>query len=390
MVVLLVVVSWQEGALCLPCSGLRGDEPGHWVRHQSHFRYAVRDCDLQRYDHRAAKQCLSRRHLVLIGDSIVRLQYLSLVYFVMYGSYPEPYGDDLPGGYPNVAQHKSFKTWEETMPGLSEGLFKGKEACDCYRDGQWRHINNISENRYFRMTGGNGDGEDDIRVSFFFDTCMGNVFGHYPIPLEKSRPWKYDPPDWKGQWEDIPSQWKENSQSIEADAVFASCGHWPFLVGKGKSGWTEKGEGSVVKTMKAFQSLLTNKPSRPFSSNRPKVVWRTNFPSQQIFKRRGYVDRIQNNLKLYNVASKVADQLNFHVIDANEMTLALNHSAIPSMKYFYDKSHPCPIIREIGKKHHSSSQPDNAEAMWHNGDGTHPCPWFSEEMNNLLLNILCS
>jgi hypothetical protein len=380
-------------SLCLivhsdKCRNLQGTEPGYWSKQDNHFRYTLHDCELHRFTQSDAKQCLTKRHIVLIGDSIVRLQYLSLIYFLTYGEYSPPYGQDLKSGYPNVAQHKAFKTWEETMPGMSRTLFKGHEACDCYRDGMWRNIKNISENRFFKMSTNkessntNTQDKDDslIEVSYFFDTCMGNVFGHYPLPASQSRPWRYDPPDWSGQWQDLPAQWERDRQSIEADAVYTSCGHWPFLAGSGTDGWTEKSQDTVSRTMKAFQSMLKTTPARPFPSSKPHVIWRTNFPSQQVFKRRGFIEKIQNNLKSYDTALKVANELNFRVIDANDMVAALNHSELPPMKYRLDHSLPCPRIKGGG---------GGKEALWHNGDGTHPCPWMSEEINNFLLNVLC-
>jgi hypothetical protein len=371
------------------CSNLRGNESSYWQKSTNeskkhHYEFALHDCELQRFTHKEAKQCLASRHIILIGDSIVRLQYLSLIYFLIHGEYPDPYGKDLPGGIPNVAQHKAYKTWEETMLGLSESVFKGYESCDCYRDGQWRNIKNISENRFFKMSPNDGVSEGTIKVSFFFDTCMGNIFGHYPLPPSLSRPWRYDAPDWKGQWKDLPSQWKQNNQQgIEADAVFTSCGHWPFLAGSGHDGWTEKDYSTVSSTMKAFQSMLKTNPTRPFPSDKPNVIWRTNFPSQQVFKRKGRIDKVLNNMKSYDTALNVANELNFRVIDTNDMVAKLNHTELPPMKYIFDKTNPCPMIRG------GDSGSPRAEALWHNGDGTHPCPWMSEEINNYLLNILC-
>ena len=393
---------------------LQGTESGYWTKHDNHYRYTLHDCDLHRFTHKDAKQCLAQRHLVLIGDSIVRLQYLSLIHFIIYGEYPAPYGNDSKDGQANVAQHKAYKTWEETMVGLSNTLFKGYETCDCYRDGVWRNIKNISENRYFKMSdtatdstlSTNSNEKDNnksatndnfIKVSYFFDTCMGRVFGHYPFSPPTSRPWVYQKPDWKGEWKDLPAQWKADHQNLEADAVFTSCGHWPFLAGSGTDGWTQKSISTVADTMTAFQSMLKTNPTRPFpisattTNPSPPIIWRTNFPSQQVFKRKGKIEKIQNNMKAYDTALKVANERKFRVIDTNAMVQQLNHSELPPMKYSLDKSNPCPMIKGSARKPGGGGQAYTImeEALWHNGDGTHPCPWMSEEINNFLLNVLC-
>lgn len=49
---------------------------------------ALRQCSLRRITHREALDCLAGRPLVLIGDSVMRYQYLSLAHFLDHGDWP--------------------------------------------------------------------------------------------------------------------------------------------------------------------------------------------------------------------------------------------------------------------------------------------------------------
>ncbi len=96
--------------------GITGAESGYWVEHkvtdnQSRLQYQLEKCNLSRITSKRANKCLSGRHIVLIGDSIVRLQYLSLIFFLQYGVYPNRNGSDTLG-YPNVAREHAFTDWE--------------------------------------------------------------------------------------------------------------------------------------------------------------------------------------------------------------------------------------------------------------------------------------
>jgi len=51
-------------------------------------------CDLHRYSAAEAKQCLKGKHVNLIGDSLTRYQYLSLAWFVHKAAYPPRFGID--------------------------------------------------------------------------------------------------------------------------------------------------------------------------------------------------------------------------------------------------------------------------------------------------------
>ncbi|KAL7462479.1 hypothetical protein ACHAXS_002863 [Conticribra weissflogii] len=52
-------------------------------------------CRLRRYSGEDAKECLKSKHLLFVGDSLTRYHYLSLAYFFEYGRWPKRFGASL-------------------------------------------------------------------------------------------------------------------------------------------------------------------------------------------------------------------------------------------------------------------------------------------------------
>ena len=62
-----------------PCGEVRGDEEGYWRAEQDGtYTWHLQACVLRRFSHEDARQCLRNRHLLIVGDSVSRYQYLSL------------------------------------------------------------------------------------------------------------------------------------------------------------------------------------------------------------------------------------------------------------------------------------------------------------------------
>jgi len=113
------------------------------------------------YDHGAVADALRGQHLVMIGDSLMRYQYIDLIYFIEFKKFPEM--------FPNILRESDYfsvtsewiaglgaspadRGWTAFMLDLSR-LFKGSERCDCYRS--------VTENRFYHNE------ELGVRVSFF-------------------------------------------------------------------------------------------------------------------------------------------------------------------------------------------------------------------------------
>ncbi|KAG5188844.1 hypothetical protein JKP88DRAFT_303552 [Tribonema minus] len=97
----------------------------------------------------AAEQVLAGKHLVLIGDSLTRYQYTSLVYFLENGHFMSP--------PPDNAWKAEFESWNDYFRITNERLH-GNEVCDCYRPSE--QIDGSYENRYYYNPA------TDVRISY--------------------------------------------------------------------------------------------------------------------------------------------------------------------------------------------------------------------------------
>lgn len=109
---------------------------------------------------------LKNQHIVIMGDSLSRYHYISLVYHLRHS---QPVSNLMA---PSPVREKTWKSWNEFYTGTSAGLYP--ELCDCYRNERSR-TEEIFENRYYH------DIKNNIRVTyyqFFGDT----VHGHWSPP----------------------------------------------------------------------------------------------------------------------------------------------------------------------------------------------------------------
>mmetsp|Transcript_76805 Transcript_76805/g.207027 ORF Transcript_76805/g.207027 Transcript_76805/m.207027 type:complete len:1138 (-) Transcript_76805:1607-5020(-) len=198
------------------CGPITGGEPGYWaqVHPGSLPTYHLRDCVLRRFSRFDARQCLSGRHVLIMGDSVSRYQYLSLA-SLLHRSYPEGSGNgeathgsvvlddeeeeedgesalgesDLEENDPDAVEEN--EDWSDgeagrsnvCMPGLvwgswrrfyleSSAGFEGRELCDCFRpEGPWDpdFERRVEENRFYSRP------ERQLLLSFI------QVFGGFPV-----------------------------------------------------------------------------------------------------------------------------------------------------------------------------------------------------------------
>lgn len=98
-------------------------------------------------------QVLGNKHLVMIGDSLSRYQYISLAYMLTHRNILSP---DM---HPSIVNEHTWKNWNEYYI-HSNGILGPYEVCDCDRDENMA-TDNIFENRFYR------DQVRNISVSFF-------------------------------------------------------------------------------------------------------------------------------------------------------------------------------------------------------------------------------
>jgi GDSL/SGNH-like Acyl-Esterase family found in Pmr5 and Cas1p len=82
-------------------------------------RTPFHNCTLRRFDddRDSVLSVLRGKHLVLIGDSLTRYQYLSLVYFLESGNWSSV--------YPNQMWEKDFKSWNQFYQVITAAISAG-------------------------------------------------------------------------------------------------------------------------------------------------------------------------------------------------------------------------------------------------------------------------
>ena len=118
------------------------------------------------------RACYHGRHILFIGDSLTRYQYLNLVQFLTYDSWTPFHGKGVPMTEVERVVGNSklhWGSWPNFMAGTNERL-QGHEICDCFRDTSKHPF--VLENRYFYHPGKN------VRVSFVFLGPLDNYHHH--------------------------------------------------------------------------------------------------------------------------------------------------------------------------------------------------------------------
>ena len=165
-------------AFAVPACGLlRGDEVGFWApREDGTYTWHLEACALRRFTSADARTCLQDRHLLVVGDSVSRYQYVSLAAMI-HSALPERSG--------NVDSHRNI-----VMPGLvwtswkafylhSSAHFRGRELCDCFRpEGPWNPDFEMrtEENRFYALP------ERNLSVSYLQVFGGFPLHGHFPGP----------------------------------------------------------------------------------------------------------------------------------------------------------------------------------------------------------------
>jgi hypothetical protein len=91
-------------------------------------RLSLGACQLRRFTAGEARACLAWRPLVMIGDSITRYQYMSLIHFLEFGEYPSP-TTGRPSHPSVVIEQEWNKNWNKFFKG---GRVGSRYSC-------WRH-----------------------------------------------------------------------------------------------------------------------------------------------------------------------------------------------------------------------------------------------------------
>jgi hypothetical protein len=143
------------------------------VRVQWIFEHAESQCpqaffvNCSQLTKEVALQVLRGKHLVFIGDSVTRYQYLNLVQFLTTG---HPIWPNLSA--PASEYEKQWPSWNAFYQGTNDRL-AGQEVCDCFRAHDFSHQNldTSFENRYWF-------GPGKVRVSYIQMLGKNHIHGH--------------------------------------------------------------------------------------------------------------------------------------------------------------------------------------------------------------------
>jgi hypothetical protein len=145
-------------------SSLNTSEVGEWSQLPDRTSvYNLKQCDLHDYQGAEARHCLANKHLIFVGDSITRYQYLSLVQMIESGQYVSE-GLEYQEGKPSILREHDFgryykglrKEEQYKLKFLWESkVFGGNENCDCWRGNSTIEsaLDQQIENRYFQLPG---------------------------------------------------------------------------------------------------------------------------------------------------------------------------------------------------------------------------------------------
>jgi hypothetical protein len=139
------------------------------------------DCRMRRFSAGDAIRCLANRHVLLMGDSVTRYQYLALASMVNAGAFVsrqgiqaalshERGGSDRKGVHkgPHLCMPAGWGSWREHYL-QSSAFFEGREMCQCWRPEGIEFFKEHVENRFFHEPSSN------ISISYI------QVFGRLPV-----------------------------------------------------------------------------------------------------------------------------------------------------------------------------------------------------------------
>jgi hypothetical protein len=303
-----------------------------WRRYYAHNG----ECGIKRFHHADTVSCLRNKHVLFVGDSLTRYQYLSLVLFLEFGRWPEQMGGNR--SHPGLLWEGEFGSWTDYTVATNV-VFNRRERCDCYKgEGPKERSKTITNRDYFNP---------DLNINVTFIGWFEQLQGHFPLgwldapPLSKDS-YRYVPPDWQGGIAILPDLML-SAFPQGFDEVVVNTGWWKV---------PQLSQGNVPLAKRLLHPL-----QRLLSVKQPgKVpIWATTTLNQH---GKGAAPPRDGLLGAPYLA---ALQLGWRVLDRHGMTVAL-------------KRH----LQDVGLP---------LEFGW--ADQLHFRPFVYEEFNNMLLNILC-
>ena len=349
-------------------------------------------CRLERYTAQKAKQCLAGKSLAFIGDSLSRYSFWSLAHFLEKGAWPPRFKMDSPcphlkkdgspscspKGHPNICLENDWardgkRGWHGLMQAAGGGtdgdLFNGRMECPCYRKealGPEDH-QPVNDMQYATapLTGGGGP-----RTVLTYVQELG--WGNNPDPLEG---------------------WNFTGCAFSASCRFSEE-MWLANKGNFDTGTFDRHDKTVAEAVGANGYLRALLPRVDYALyNRglwgalPKDV--SDKTMKALFDWTGGKQARTSGSRCFFRSTTACERARENKLGKHER-LTIKKSAFAAGCEFFDVAH---VTEEFGYLNWKWPNEGNAEMVEYNSifwDSVHYMPWVYEELNNLLLNVLCN
>ena len=372
----------------------RTSTPYRWIpRHDGSQRLELDTCRLHRYTRDEVLQCLDGKHINFIGDSLTRYQFTSLAYFIEKGVYPPRFGRRpskcthlnrhgepicSPSDQPNVcmegdwagasvANGRDSWTWMFTNFGGGRddgdnnsidgngGLFGGRMQCSCAR------------RQNVKCSGGAPPGSCTVENQFYVSDSQ-SPHGRVAISNIKEDGWGASPRDMAGF-------------NFTDCAYNATC---RYSVAEYRANM-ERAQNFDVDWRQNFTTAVA--PGGVFSQQLPPVdialynrgLWGT-LTQEQAKERLPLLRNLAQERCFYRTTTGSPRSPN---IRPKEMSFVKDETLAAGCE-FLDIGHLTSVFVALNDKH---ANPERATVYW---DAIHFQPWVYEEINTVLLNVLCN
>ncbi|KAJ1454262.1 hypothetical protein M885DRAFT_522087 [Pelagophyceae sp. CCMP2097] len=340
-------------------------DKGRWhLRPDGSRAYDVEPCKIVRYVPEDARRCLKGRSIFMIGDSVTRYQTMSLIHFLERSAWP----DRLPlsarrcqlrsgaprqacGKTPNICvegdwRNGSIRNWPNMLAQIGGGedgaAFHGRVECLCARDTGPFTVQNV----LYR-------GASQVNVSFLEQTGHSKVHGWKPTGCADRGTCRYSP-----KAHDANVQRSRNGDYAWSEPILKA------LEGPLPSFYPDVTD--VIYNRGLWAAVGKEEASALF----PRLKHWAAGPSKRCFWKGTTSDGGHRKID-EGGTRKAAIVAGCDVFDLQHMT-----QAFESLPY----AHPKPPDSPYNNR-------EREDIWW---DSVHFMPWVYEEINNLLLNVLCN
>lgn len=342
----------------------------------------LESCDLHRYTWQEARQCLAGEHIFMVGDSLTRYWYMSLVYFLERGEHPPRFGRPKaecthfdangnlvcsPEEQPNVCMEGDWRfsktvrdPWLHFFSSIGGGddgqVFHGRVECNCARSNK------------VVCKDGRAAGECCVENEVYVSApVQGDDRIHVTVIKEDG--WGDSPRNLTGfKFSDCSSDASCRSNASQVEALIQRAQNFDFdwsepfveALSKGGALWEQLPPATISLLNRGLWGILTPEQAKarmPVLAN----VTRRARPDGRCFYRT-------------TTGSARSDRMY-----KQEHTYIQDETLAAGCE-FLDVAHLTKAFADMSKG-------ERELVFW---DAVHYLPWVYEELNHILLNVLCN